>query len=129
MWSVGIMLYVLMCGYLPFNGENKAVLFNQIKVGTINFKHVEFNNVSKEVKDLISKILVVDPDQRLNAIDALKHPWFTKTEFNESNNGIKLDKKVLNRLCQFKGGSKLKKAAMIMLVKLEDQENINALHE
>lgn len=83
---------------------------------------MEFDTVSEEVKDLIQKILVVDPDQRLTAVGALKHPWFHK-EFGNSaplSPGIKLDKDAVNRLCQFKGGSKLKKAAMIMLVKLED---------
>ena len=106
------------------------MLFSRIRTGTINFKHKEFDNVSDEAKDLITKMLVVDPDKRLTAVSALNHPWFNKKEFDGScPAGIKLDKDVIKRLCQFKGGNKLKRAAMIMFVKLEDQQKVDSLHE
>ena len=60
---------------------------------------------------------MVDPKKRLSAGEAMKHPWFT-TEV--SSTPLKIDRVVLERLGSFKGVSKLKKAAMNMLVKMAD---------
>ena len=65
-----------MSGYLPFQGKNRADVFNKIKAGKFHFDHVEFKNVSKEVKDLIRKLLTVNAKSRLSAQQALEHPWF-----------------------------------------------------
>jgi calcium-dependent protein kinase len=78
---------------------------------------------------LIKKLLVVDPKKRLSAGDALKHPWFSKMESLKQKAPPSLDPSVLNRLKSFKGVSKLKKAAMNMLVKMADQKSIEQLRE
>lgn len=80
--------------------------------------------MSDQVKDLIKKLLVVDSRKRLSAGDAMNHPWFTD---NITAKPIKIDKAVLDRLGSFKGVSKLKKAAMNMLVKMADQKSIEEL--
>ena len=60
MWSIGVLLYIMMSGYLPFNGKTTEAVFEKIKAGKFNFDHPEFNSVSKECKDLIEKLLTVD---------------------------------------------------------------------
>lgn len=65
--------------------------------------------------DLIKNLLVVDPKKRFNASEALKHEWFTSSQAQ-----FKIDNDVMDRLTKFKGVSKLKKAAMNMLVKMAD---------
>ena len=89
----------------------------------------ELESCSEEVLDLIRKLLEKDPKKRLSAVEALEHPWFEKMDKGEigSNGGATINKEVLERLTQFRGVSKLKKAAMSMLVKMANQKELESL--
>jgi serine/threonine protein kinase len=76
-WSLGVLLYVLLCGFPPFYDENDAELFAQIQTGKFEFISPYWDTISKEAKDLITKLLCVDPKKRLTAEQALTHPWFS----------------------------------------------------
>ncbi|KAK2949027.1 putative Calcium/calmodulin-dependent protein kinase type 1 [Blattamonas nauphoetae] len=76
MWSLGVLMYVLLCGFPPFYDENDAVLFQIIQSGKYDFPSPYFDSISKEAKDLISHLLVVDPKKRYTAAQAIAHPWF-----------------------------------------------------
>lgn len=76
MWSAGVMLYVLLSGNTPFEASNLADLFNLIRRTEYDFSPVTtWQQISDEAKDLIEKLLVVDPQQRLTAEQTLNHPW------------------------------------------------------
>jgi len=75
MWAAGILLYVLLSGRLPFAADTDAELFKLIIDGDLIWKSPQFDTVSDEAKDLISKLIVVDPDDRYTAKQALDHPW------------------------------------------------------
>ncbi|KAJ3242116.1 calcium calmodulin-dependent protein kinase type 1G [Chytriomyces hyalinus] len=79
LWSIGVISYILLCGYPPFYDQNNAVLFRQIMSGRFEFDSPWWDNISKEAKDFIRRLLVLDPKQRYTAKQALAHPYIVKT--------------------------------------------------
>ena len=72
MWSLGVLLYVILAGELPFEND---LLSQQISYADVVFRSSVWNTVSAEAKDLIQKLIVRDPAKRLTAEQALQHPW------------------------------------------------------
>ena len=70
-WSSGVVLFALLCGYLPFEDPNTATLYKKILVG--EFKCGKW--VSHEAKDLLKGILNIDPEERLSISEIWSHPW------------------------------------------------------
>mmetsp|Transcript_128559 Transcript_128559/g.222072 ORF Transcript_128559/g.222072 Transcript_128559/m.222072 type:complete len:333 (-) Transcript_128559:560-1558(-) len=75
MWSLGVILYVLLCGFCPFFDECTPALFASITSGTYSFPSPYWDNISEDAKDLVRKMLVVDPMTRYTPEQALAHPW------------------------------------------------------
>lgn len=74
-WSLGVIIYILLCGYPPFHDTNIKQLFRLICKGKYEFYPEDWSSISDQAKDLISKMLVVDVSKRITARQALKHPW------------------------------------------------------
>jgi len=73
-WSAGVVLYVLLCGNPPFFGDDSAI-YRQIVQGSFSFSDPIWASISPLAKDLITKMLTVDPGQRISSEAALQHPW------------------------------------------------------
>ncbi|CAL0325915.1 unnamed protein product [Lupinus luteus] len=71
-WSCGVVLYALVCGYLPFEGENLMRIYR--KSFRADYELPDW--VSNEAKNLISKLLVANPEKRYSIIDIMNDPWF-----------------------------------------------------
>ena len=71
-WSTGIILYAMLCGYLPFEDKDNEHLFEKI----LECKPVFPKFISKNAKDLMEKILVTDPDKRISISEIKKHPFY-----------------------------------------------------
>lgn len=102
-WSCGVILYALICGYLPFEDSNTSMLYKKIING--EYKFPKF--MSEEGKDLISKILRTNPDERYTIDQVKNHKWF-KTVAQDLSSGIiigedsiHLEPKVLGLLEQY----------------------------
>ena len=79
LWALGVVLFQLLVGRLPFNAPNNKELFQQIERSPEHlrrlFNMAEWQGVSEPAKDLVAKLLHPDPRQRLNADEALTHEW------------------------------------------------------
>uniref|UniRef100_A0A8C5JTB1 Ribosomal protein S6 kinase n=1 Tax=Jaculus jaculus TaxID=51337 RepID=A0A8C5JTB1_JACJA len=82
-WSLGILLYTMLAGYTPFaNGpsDTPEEILTRIGSGKFTLSGGNWNTVSETAKDLVSKMLHVDPHQRLTAKQVLQHPWITQKD-------------------------------------------------
>ena len=78
-WSIGIILYILLCGFPPFYEENNQKLFDIIKKGEFEFPSPYWDDVSEAAKELVRKLLHVDPKKRMTAAELLVDPWVLGT--------------------------------------------------
>jgi calcium/calmodulin-dependent protein kinase I len=80
LWSLGIILYILLGGYPPFWDESEPRLFAKIRGGKYDFNDKVWNEVSFDAKDLISKLLQVDPARRYTVEQVENHAWMRAGE-------------------------------------------------
>lgn len=81
-----------MSGTLPFSDEYGSPAIQQIKLGRFAFRHRSWNNVSVEAKDLIKRILTVNPDKRPSIKEILSHDWLKDDEIKRTASDLmKLD--------------------------------------
>lgn len=77
LWSAGCILYILLCGYPPFYGDDDQEILQMVQKGQFDFDGQEWQDISKEAKSLI-RSLICKPEKRLTAAEALEHRWFKK---------------------------------------------------
>lgn len=106
LWSLGVIAYILLCGYPPFSGnceqdcgwnrgENcrtcQELLFESIQEGRFSFPENDWVDVSEEAKDLIRGLLVKEAPKRLSAAAVLNHPWIKITDEGDCVDGVNSD--------------------------------------
>ena len=96
-WSCGVLMYLLLCGEFPFEGETEEEVFKKVKKCEFDFSPPHFRRISKNCKDLIKKLLEPKIQKRIKAIDALKHPFFTES-FNPDAALKKKDNSIIEKL-------------------------------
>ncbi|CAF3801029.1 unnamed protein product [Rotaria sordida] len=79
MWALGVMLYVLLTGTLPFAGTRNRV-FDMITKGVYNTKTKQWEQISESAKDLVTRLLCVNQNERITIKEALIHPWIRERE-------------------------------------------------
>ena len=89
LWSVGVILYMFIVGHAPFDGCDDEEITENIEKGVYKKDEKRWKKASKEVKDLIQKLLVYQPKKRLTALQALRHPWFKISDSNILYDNVK----------------------------------------
>ncbi|XP_071730905.1 calcium-dependent protein kinase 2 isoform X2 [Rutidosis leptorrhynchoides] len=125
-WSIGVMLYILLCGVPPFWAESEHGIFNAILRGYVDFTSDPWPTISPQAKDLVRKMLNSDPKQRMTAHQVLAHPWIK--EDGEAPD-TPLDNAVMSRLKQFRAMNKFKKVALRVIAGCLSEEEIMGLKE
>ena len=78
MWSLGVILYIMLVGYQPFNANSLNAIYKLIAKGKYNFNSRRWNNISDDAKDLVKKLLQIDPKKRYDSNDIKYHPFIIK---------------------------------------------------
>jgi serine/threonine protein kinase len=89
-WSAGILLYYLLYGFFPFEGDNIDEIYSKIKKGKFNLNdtNIKGEKISQPAKDLLSKMLLYSTKDRPSAYQCLHHPWFQNNIIPKERNGI-----------------------------------------
>ena len=110
-WSLGVIFYILLCGYPPFSDDNTERLFSMIQSGRYEMDPQEWSVISESAKDLVRKILVVDPAKRLTCDQILHHPWM-KMDLNSIPDHSLVE--ALKQLKKFQARRRLKKVLQLV---------------
>ncbi|KAF2842994.1 Pkinase-domain-containing protein [Patellaria atrata CBS 101060] len=94
-WSLGVVLYICLCGFPPFSdelysAENPYTLSQQIKQGRFDYPSPYWDSVGDPALDLIDRMLTVNVEARITVDECLEHPWMTQRELkvNDSTDGL-----------------------------------------
>jgi calcium-dependent protein kinase len=143
-WSCGVLMYILLCGEPPFQGDTEEEIFANVKKGYIDFSKKKFKNISENCIDLIKKLLEPNRKNRIKASEALRHPFFIKNfnhmkaltknlDLNILKRFISLNKfpsklhEVVNAYCCFNFISKEEEKQLRELFRFIDDNNKNRL--
>ena len=112
-WSCGVIMYILLCGYPPFNGNTNNDIYNSIKNNLPYFHGEDWKEITPEAIDLLQNMLNKNPVKRFSAEKCLNHQWFKLLEKkDEKIFGKKLQMKVINKMNDFVKENRLKQAVL-----------------
>lgn len=106
MWSIGVILYIMLCGYPPFYSEvpHQPIthrMRKKIMSGSYDFPQREWKNVSDAAKDLIRSLLCVEESERISIVNLLEHEWLVHINVPSHNlpsPGVMMDKEALEQV-------------------------------
>ena len=117
LWSIGVIMYIMLVGVPPFNGEDDDDILKAVTIGHYDTTLPEYQKLTENAKDLMSKLLKYNAKDRITAEEALKHPWFnTEDILNISYLDENLAKKLLSNLENYKSDNIIKCAVLAYLV-------------
>lgn len=106
MWSLGVITYILLCGYPPIFSSDERKMVRLVRRGKYRFDPQYWNDISEDAKDFVAGLLTLDTKRRMTAQEVLDHPWIQ----NLAELPTKELKGATERLAQFQKEQKLRKA-------------------
>jgi len=93
MWAVGVIAYILLCGFEPFYDESETKMFQKILKCDFAFTPPWWDDISESAKDFVKKLIILRPEKRMTAAEALNHTWISglasKVELKSQQNKLK----------------------------------------
>jgi len=127
LWSLGVIMYVVLCGYPPFYGESDADVLAKVRLGNFSFNAADWKSISEDAKNLIRMLLKMNPRDRYTAEQALNHVW-VRNKAPKAQGG-QLQSSLVDNLKGFRSQNKLKKAALHVIASQLGEDQIKALRE
>lgn len=116
-WSSGVILFILLCGYPPFDGDNDEDIMECVVKEEASYSEPEWKNISPEAISFLKKLLTKDYNKRITAEDALKEKWIVDTLAEEANYGNKINlSNQIHNFQKFDSKMKLKNAILAFMV-------------
>jgi serine/threonine protein kinase len=113
LWSVGVVTYMLLSSESPFLGTKRREVIDKVMRGDYTLDSDVWKVISDEAKDMVTSLLVVDPEVRLTAASALLHKWLlTEVDLSDGKPSKEIEQKVKKSLMMYQNSSKLKKIAL-----------------
>jgi len=129
LWSVGVIMYILLCGYPPFYGRTDHEVLSKVRRGKFVFEDKDWGRVSADAKHFIRMLLQMSPKDRYTAPKALNHKWIVHTAPRASAAPIKANPTLVDNLRSFRSQNKLKKAALQIIATQLDDASIRGLRD
>jgi calcium-dependent protein kinase len=138
-WSIGVITYILLCGYPPFYGDTDNQIFEAVRTAKFDFPSPDWDGISDSAKEFICSLLQRTPSKRLTAAQALEHSWIK--EMTPQSNGKMFDRMRQQRkssiafaplsiaFIKFRDMQKLKKAALAYLATNATNDDIVILKD
>ena len=125
-WSAGVILYILLSGFPPFGGKSDSRILQKVQQGSYSFAKAEWEEVSETAKQMITRMLVIEPEQRATAAELLQHEWFVTAV---STPETQLGAHMLKHLRAFAGMSRMKRLALVVLARTLTDRDVMRLRE
>ena len=113
-WSTGVILYLLLIGSPPFDGQNDSEIWKKIINDEIDYSNPKMKSLSPEAIDLMQKLLIKNPDKRLSASEALEHIWIKKYAPHTKVSRV-FSRKIYNNLKNFREKSQFSTAVVTFI--------------
>nr|AAF21062.1 calcium-dependent protein kinase [Dunaliella tertiolecta] len=125
-WSCGIILYILLCGFPPFHGDSEKKIFEAIISKSVDFNTQPWPRISAPAKDCVKRMLQRDPKKRATANEIMQHDWMRE---NGVASDEPLEMEVVSRIKNFSGMNKLKKEALKVIAVNLPIDEISGMRE
>lgn len=112
-WTCGVLMYILLCGYPPFFGNSDADVMSKVRIGNFQFNQADWKSISEEAKQLLRNMLKMNPLERFSAQNALHHDWIKNRVPHHTDVPLKV--LLVPMLRKFAGFNRLKKAALYVI--------------
>lgn len=128
-WSCGVILFILLSGDPPFDGDSENEILTKILKGYYDFSNPVWDSISSEAKILISKLLTYDESRRISAFEALQDPWVTKNSKVYGKSAFEA-LPIFNNLKKFSSKQKLQRAILTFIAsQILNQEETSELSQ